>query len=125
MALLKLNEKQMTLDEFKKEFDDIFWQVVSNSILLNKQYAEIICFMPNEEQLLEIRRSIEETNVLERLGIDPWKARYIYEEPISHLPYVKNENYPTYVSYKFEPSVEDKIFLTKRVLDANKILNEM
>lgn len=125
MALLKLNENQITIEDFKKEFDDIYWQVVSNSILLNTKYAEIIAFMPNEEQLLEIRQSIEETNVLELLGIDPWKARYIYEEPISHLPFVKNENYPTFVSHKFEPSVEDKVFLTKRVLDANKLLNEL
>lgn len=125
MALMKLNENEISLEDFKNEFSDIFWQVISNSILLNTKYAEIIAFMPSEEQLLEIRKSIEETKVLETLGIDPWKARYIYEEPISHLPYVKNEKYPTFVSHKFEPSIEDKLFLTKRVLDANKLLNEM
>jgi len=125
MALLKLNEGTLTLEEFKELFKDVFWQVVSNSILLKTKYAEIIAFMPNESQLIEMRKQIEESNVLEKLGIDPWKARFIVESEIHHLPYVKNPNYPTCARFKFEPSMDDKIFLTKRVLDANKLLNEM
>lgn len=125
MALLKLNKGEITLEEFKEQFKDIYWQVISNSILLNTKYAEIMTFMPNEKQLIEMREHIELTNVLEIIGIDPWKARYIVESEIHHLPYVRNPDYPTFVSYKFEPSIEDKIFLTKKVLDANKLLNEM
>lgn len=123
-ALIKLNAGEITIDEFKKEFPDIYWQPVSNAIILNKRFAQIVCFMPTEEQLHQIRKEVEETNILEVLGIDPWKARFIIENDISELPYVKNPNYPNFVSYEWEIPQSEKDFLTSRVLKAEELINK-
>lgn len=122
-ALLSLKSKELTLDEFKKDFKEVYWQVVGNSILLNKPKAEIIAYMPTESQLAEMRKEIEETNVLEKLGIDPWKARFIVESEFYHLPYVPDAiEYPNFVNYEFVVPADDIVFLTKCVIDAEKLL---
>lgn len=123
MALLKLKEKLITLDDFKKDFKEVYWQVVSNAIILNKPKAEIIVYTPTEKQLMQIRQEVEETSILESLGIEPWAGRYIFEKEIYNLPYIPTGiEYPNFVSYEFQVPADDIIFLTKCVLDAEKLL---
>lgn len=125
MALLKLDAEKITLEDFKKdkEFGKVYWQVVSNAIILNKPYAEMIAYIPSEEQLVQIRNEVDKTNVLEVLGIEPWQGRFIYEKPFYGLPYIpEGIDYPNYVNYRFEVPVNDIILLTKAVLEAEKIL---
>lgn len=122
MSLIKLNEELITLEEFKKEEKEVYWQVVSNCVILGKPKGEIISYCPTENQLMEIRAEIEDTNVLEKLGIDPWRARFIFEEPIHKLPYVKNPNFPNFTNYVFDIPTEDIIFLTKCIRNAEKLL---
>ena len=122
-ALIRLNEGFLKLEDFKKDFKEVYYQVVSNCIILGKPKGEIIAYIPTEEQLLEIRTELEETNILEKLGIDPWKARFIIENDIYNLPFVKNPDYPNFVKYSFEIPQEDIVFLTKRILLAESLLN--
>lgn len=123
MTLLKLKEGLITIDEFKVLEKEVYWQVVSNCIILNKPKGEIVSYTPTEEQLIEIRKEIEETNILEKLGIEPWKGRFIYEKPIFELPFIpKGIEFPNFVSYEFEVPAEDVIFLTKCIQDAEKLL---
>lgn len=123
MALMKLKEGLITISDFKEEFKQEYWQVVSNSILLKKPKSELIVFTPTEKQLIQIRKEIEETNILELLGIEIWQARFIVEKDIVHLPYIpEGIEYPNFVSYEFETPIEDVVFLTKRVLMAEKQL---
>jgi hypothetical protein len=129
LNLLKLKEGLITLEQFKNDtknkMNEIYWQVVSNAIINSKPIAEIIAFTPTESQLLQIREELEETNVLEKLGIDPWKARFIVEKNLSELSYLPDGiDYPNFVSYSFEIPAEDIIFLTKCVINAEKLLTD-
>lgn len=122
-ALIQLKEGSLSLDEFKKEFKEVYWQVVSNAILLGKGVVEIISFTPTESQLIEIRRLIEETNILEELGIEIWQGRFIFEKPIYELPYIPNGiEFPNCVKFEFEIPINDVVFLTKCVCNAEKLL---
>lgn len=123
MNLLKLKEGVITLDDFKKEEKEVYWQVVSNCIILSKPKGEIVSYTPTEQQLIEIRKDIEETNILEVLGVEPWQGRYIYEKPIYELPYIPNGiEFPNCVKFEFDIPADDIVFLTKCVLDAEKLL---
>jgi hypothetical protein len=123
MAIMQVNENVIDLEVFKKEFKEVYWQVVSNAIILNKPFCEIIVYTPTEIQLMQIREEIESTNVLEKLGIEPWQGRFIIEKEIYHLPFIpEGIEYPNFVKLRFEVSTEDIIFLTKCVTDAEKLL---
>lgn len=125
IALLQLKEGLITLDAFKKDFKEEYYQVVSNAILLNKPKAELIAYTPTEEQLIQIRQEIEETNVLEVLGIELWQGRFIYEKNIYNLSYIPTGiDYPNFVSYEFVIPADDIILLTKAVLNAEKLLTQ-
>lgn len=124
MWLIKLNDGLVTLDEFKKDEKEVYWQVVSNCILLGKSKGEIISYTPSEKQLYEIRSEIEETNILEKLGIEPWQGRYIVEKPIYELPYIpEGIEFPNFVKFEFEIPKEDIEFLTHCVTSAELLLN--
>lgn len=125
MAILKFNEGLIDLDYFKNdaELKKIYWQVVSNAIILNKPFCEIISYTPSEKQLLEIREEIEQTNVLEKLEIEPWQGRYIVEKELYHLTYIpEGIEFPNFNKMRFEVPAEDIIYLTGLVIKANNIL---
>lgn len=123
MQLLKLNEGLITLEQFKKDEKEVYWQVVSNCIILGKPKGEIITYMPTEKQLLEIRKDIEETGIIEKLGFNEWQTRFIVENELHHLSYIPDGiEYPNFVKFQFEVPAEDIIFLTKCVVDAEKLL---
>lgn len=121
--LMKLIEGLITLDDFKKEEKEIYWQVVSNCILTNNPKGEFISYTPTEEQLLQIRQELEETNILEKLNIEPWQGRFITEKPLYELPYIPSGiKFPNFVNFEFQVPADDIIFLTKKVCDAEKLL---
>jgi hypothetical protein len=111
------------LNAIKTDFKEEYWQVVSNAILQGKSIAELICYTPSEKQLIQIRQEIEETNLLEKLEIEPWQGRFIVEKPLYELPYIPDGiEWPNFVSFKFDVANDDVIFLTKCVLNAEKLL---
>ena len=121
--LYKVKHGIITLDEFKKLEKEVYWQVVSNCIILGKPKGEIIAYTPTYAQLELIRKEIEETNVLEKLEINPWQARFIIENEFHNLPYIPEwSEFPNFTSFIFEVPTEDIIFLTKKVIEANELL---
>lgn len=114
------------VETFKKEFKDEYWQIVSNSIIHNTKHGEAIAFMPTELDLIEMRRLLEETDYVEKhLKDDPWKYRFIYEEDLYNLAFVpSHSDFPSMVKFRFEVPIEDKVFLTERVLKAKKIFDK-
>ena len=119
--------QKCNVETLKKEYKDEYWQIVSNSIIHNTKYGEAIAFMPNELDLIEMRRLLEETDYVEKhLKDDPWKYRFIYEEDLYNLPFIpEHSDFPSMVRFRFEVPIEDKIFLTKQVINADKLLNKM
>lgn len=123
MQLLELNEGIITLDQFKKDEKEVYWQVVSNCIILGKPKGEIIAYTPTEKQLLQIRKELEETNVIEKLGLNEWQTRFIVENELYNLSYIPDcIEYPNFVKFQFDIPIENIVFLTKCVIDAEKLL---
>ena len=109
----------------KKNHKELYWQVVSNAIILGFNKAEIIAFTPTEKQLIYVREKLSDTDfALEKLGMMDWQVRWIYEKEIYELPYIPvNIQWPNCVKFEFEVPSEDVIFLTKCVLKAEKLLS--
>ena len=122
----KCLEKQ-DVELFKKEFDSEYWQIVSNSIIHNTKYGEAIAFMPTQENLIEMRELVEDTDYVEKhIKDDPFKYKFIIDKDLWDLPFIpSHSDFPSMTRFRFIVPIEDKILLTKRVLDANKLLNEM
>lgn len=108
----------------KKDFREEYWQIISNACILKKERGEAIAFMPTEEQLIEMRQLVEETDFVEKqMKDDPWKYRFIAEKPMYELPYIPaGIEYPSLVKFEFEIPKEDKEFLTQRVIEAEALL---
>lgn len=111
----------------KKDFKDEYWQIVSNSIIQNVKFGEAIAFMPTEENLIEMRRLVEETDYIEKhLKDDPWKYKFITDRNLWDLPFIpSHSDFPSMVKFRFEVPIEDKIYLTERVIKANQLFNEI
>ena len=119
--------QKKSIESFKSDFASEYWQIISNSCIHNTTYGEAIAFMPTEENLIEMRRLLEETDYVEKqLKDDAWKYRFVVEKDLYDLPFIpSHSDFPSMTKFRFEVPIEDKIFLTKRVLDANKLLNEL
>lgn len=116
-----LNKKNAEL--LKKEFAQEYWQIVSNAVIHNLPKGEAICYMPYKSELEKIREIIETTNLLEANDLDPWKFRFIIEEPIENLAYLPDDGYYKNMNrFEFEIPLKDKMFLTKQVIAASKLL---
>lgn len=117
------------LTDFRKDFKEEYYQIVSNAIIFNKSRGEAIAFIPTETQLIDLRDLIENKDFLsEIMGIPinkQWQYRFIYEKELYELPYIPDSiEYPNLVKFEFEIPIEDIILLTKAVLNAEKLLNE-
>jgi hypothetical protein len=112
------------LDVIKANHKEIYWQVISNAIILGLKKAEIIAFIPTEKQLIAVREKLSNTDfAMEKLGMMDWQVRWIYEKELYELPYIPgNIQWPNCVKFEFDVPDKDVIALTKRVLLAEKIL---
>ena len=112
------------LDVIKANHKEIYWQVISNAIILGLDKAEIIAFTPTEKQLITVREKLSNTDfAMEKLGMMDWQVRWIYEKELYELPYIPgNIQWPNCVKFEFDVPDKDVIALTKRVLLAEKIL---
>ena len=113
------------LQKIKANHKEIYWQVLSNAILLGLNKAEIIAFTPTEKQLIEVREKLLNTDfAMEKLGMKDWQVRWIYEKELYELPYIPGKiQWPNCVKFEFDVPTEDVIALTKRVLLAEKMLS--
>lgn len=127
-ALIKLKNKEISIEDFKNDFKEIYWQVVSNSILLNKPICEIIAYMPTYSQLLEIREGWEVDNYIsslgvtlsEHVGVDFQKFHYQINRSDFNLPFIpEHSDFPNFVKFEFQPCADDIIFLTNRAIKAS------
>lgn len=112
------------LEVIKESHKEEYWQVVSNACILGFKKAELIAYTPTQDQLIEIRSKIEDTNLLERLGIELWEARFIVEKELHDLPYIPDGIcYPNFVTCEFDIPKEDIEFITNRVIEAESLLS--
>lgn len=102
-----------------KEGESYYWQLVSNSILTNSKFAELIVYAPYLSELTEIRKFAEEFDIGNEYKYY-WIGNAIDEE----LPYLLDGGYYKNINIiRFEAPQEDKDLLTERVLLASKLLD--
>ena len=96
---------------FKKNFHQEFWQIVSNAIIHGVDFGEAISFMPYEsdyEMINDLAYNYE--------GPDMHLFRFIYEENMNYLPFIKDGGfYKDLNIFRFEIPEADKDFLTERI----------
>lgn len=104
--------------ETHKSGDDYYWQLVSNSIINDCKYAELIVFMPYQSQLEEIK--LRASNVpADQMGKHYWISMAMDNE----LPYLIDGGYYKNINIiRFEVPQSDKDALTERVLKAGQML---
>lgn len=119
--------QKQSIEIFKNEFADEYWQIVSNSLIHNTKYGEAIAFMPTEENLIEMRQLVEGTDYIEKhIKDDPFKYKFIVDRDLWDLPFIpSHSDFPSMTKFRFEVPIDDKIRLIERLNKANKYLNEM
>ena len=119
---LCLNKKDVQL--LKNDFSEIYWQVVSNCILLGVDTAEVLTFMPYKDELIDIIEQVEQTNLLEGNNLNPTDYWFLANDDIETLPFLPNDSKIKNINrFEFEVPKNDKEFLISRIKEAGKILD--
>jgi hypothetical protein len=107
-----------TGEELKTIKPEYYWQLVSNSILANKQECELTIFVPLQEQLELIRELSKSID-----GEEQNKFAWVNWAQDNELPYLLPDSYyKPLKQIKFTPSEQDKKDLIKRVTLATELL---
>lgn len=106
------------IQQFKEQFTQQYWQLVSNACILNYSHIEAILYVPYESELAEIREQASNYD-----GDKPWQYRFIYESAPEELPLLPdNGYYKNLAIFRFEVPKEDKLLLESKVLEAGRKL---
>ena len=110
----------------RPEFPKEYWQVVSNSIIMGVPYAELVSFMPYKSELKRIIKIVANTDFLKNNKLREGDFLWFNESNIETMAYLPDSSdYPNINRFKFEVPQEDKIFLTKRVLEAEEEVKKL
>lgn len=105
--------------ENHKDGEKYYWQTISNSILTNSQFAELIIYCPYESELEAIREMANHFD-----GPEQHRYKWIAFADNEELPYLPDFGYYKNINIiRFEVPQEDKNFLKQRVLKAKEKLN--
>lgn len=108
------------IEEVREEHpdgEDYYWQLVSNAILTESKYAELIVYCPYRSELDAIR------DMASNYDGDQNKVAWINWAEDKELPYLLDGGYYKNLNIiRFEVSQEDKDRLTIAVLNASKLL---
>ncbi len=114
---------EQDIENLKSKFPQEYWQIVSNCIINDVKIGEAISFMPYKSDLERIRQEVEETNILERYGFEPWQYRFLTEKAIGGLAYIREGGYyKNLTKFRFIVPEEDKQHLKNRVREAMTLL---
>jgi len=95
-----------------------YWQLVSNAILTSSKYAELIVYVPYKSELEAIRELANNYD-----GTDQRNYAWINFADDNELPYLNDGGYYKNLNViRFEVPESDKIVLTEKVLQAQKLL---
>ena len=99
------------IDTFKYDCPEYYWQLVSNSILLGKQFAELIVYCPYEDDLGLIKHQAQNVDAQ-----DLYKYYWLGSATNEEIPYlIPGEEFKDLNIFKFEVPTEDKDLLTETI----------
>jgi hypothetical protein len=97
---------------------NFYYQLVSNAILTDCNYAELIVYAPYKSELEIIRELARNIDVA-----NPFKFKWISDASDDELPFlIDGGHYKNVNIMRFEVPFLDKQFLTERVLLAKEVL---
>lgn len=107
---------EMTIETFKKDEPEYYWQLVSNSILLGVENAELIVFCPEYSDLPSIIHRAQNID-----SLDQYKYYWIASANYDELPYLTEESeYKSLFKLEFRVPEQDKEDLTQAIIKANQ-----
>lgn len=96
-----------------------YWQIVSNAILTNSKYGELIVYVPYRSELEAIK------DLASSAGESGEYTKWIYYASEDGLPFlIDGGHYKNLNIIRFEIPDSDKEFLTNRVLECKELLQE-
>lgn len=99
------------IETFKYERPEYYWQLVSNSILLDKQFAELIVYCPYFEDLGLVKHQAQNVN-----ADDLYKYYWLASATDEEIPFIlKDSEFIDINIFKFEVPTEDKQLLTETI----------
>ncbi len=106
------------IENFKSENPEYYWQLVSNSILTGKEYAELIVFCPKYETLPSI------INLAENMEVDQNKYYWLQFAQFNELPYLPEgtTEFTEITKFRFKVPDADKQNLTEKIENALKLI---
>lgn len=107
--------------DLHKDGEKYYWQLVSNSIIENKEFAELIFYVPYKSEIPEIKQEVNDYIGDLSLNSLAW-INFAEENELPYLP--DNGYYKNITKMRFKVSESDKEFLTDRVKRASKLLVE-
>lgn len=103
-----------------KDGEKFYWQLVSNAVINNTQFAELIVYMPYKSEIDDIRMMAHNVE-----SADAGKHYFIAMAGEDDLPYILDEGYYKNLNIiRFEVPLGDKLKLAKCVEEAGKLLIE-
>lgn len=113
-----------TIEELRENYtygEKYFWQLVSNAILTDCKWAELVAFCPFKSELQSIRDTAAKLPEEQQRHLY-WIATSLDDD----LPYIPdgNPNYDHIHKIRFEVTQEMKEALTNRVIIASGLLNK-
>lgn len=105
------------------EGDTYYWQIVSNACITNSKWGELIVYMPYHSEIEAIRRAAH--ILIDKDPLNFAKYNWITYALDEELPFLKNDGYYKNINViRFEIPETDKEYLTRRVLQAGKLLQD-
>ena len=105
-----------SIEDFKENKPEYYWQLVSNSILTGLPNAELIVFCPQKSELDAIRSLCEDME-------DNYKYFWLSNAYDDELPYLTEKSkYNSINIFTFEVPESDKELLLNEIKEAQKIL---
>lgn len=110
-----------TIDEIREVHEageKWYWQLVSNAVLINAKYAELIVYCPYKNEIQHLRELTQTLDTDEQS-----KYSWIYWATSDEIPYLPDGGYyKNLVKFRFEIPETDKQLLIGRVLQAGNLL---
>ena len=121
-SFCELVEACSSLETFKSEYPEYYWQLVSNSILTNKEFIELIVFCPFKSEFLDLSNYIDDLVDEEKMKYE-WVYNAILYNKVDKLPYLMDDSdYINMNIFRFVPMDGDRELLVSKILIASELL---
>lgn len=111
--------EEASVSNFKNTHNEYYWQCVTNSVVKNVDYAELIVFMPFESEMPAI---IEYIDLIDDFQLQK-DIQWVLHEDIKRIPHIPDGcKYKNVNRFKFLVPAEDKAMVIEKTKLASYLL---